>query len=59
MYVHEGITLTKKTKCKTDKNHRHKSSLLLICTEPIAHYVAITQKSITLYNIEKDQMFHH
>ena len=43
MYVHEGITLTKR-QCKTDKNYRHKNSLLLICTEPIVHYVAITLK---------------
>ena len=34
----------KKTKCKTEKNYRHKNSLLLICTEPIVHYVAITYK---------------
>ena len=39
----------KKTKCKTDKKYRHKNSLLLICTEPIVHYVAITQKSKMLY----------
>ena len=42
MYVHEGITLTKNTKCNTEKNYRHRNSLLLICTEPIVHYVAIT-----------------
>ena len=29
----------KKTKCKTEKNHRHENSLLLICTQPIVHCV--------------------
>ena len=48
----------KKTKCKTEKNYRHKNSLLLICTEPIVHYVAIRYKSNTLYILfKKIQLF--
>ena len=41
MYVHEGITLTKRQSAILIRT-RHKNSLLLICTEPIVHYAAIT-----------------
>ena len=35
------VLCLQKTKCKIEKNYTHTNSLLLICTEPIVHYVAI------------------
>ena len=40
--MHTKVLTYKKTKCKPEKNYRYKNSLLLICTEPTVHYVAIT-----------------
>ena len=37
----QGITLTKRQSARLIRI-RHKNSLLLICTEPIVHYAAIT-----------------